>query len=317
MGGCALSQAVAWLISGPLLYVAVVIFIAATVRKMLFIARLPRHLRWDLYPIAHEPHGSRYEQADYWQRLPEKSLAGELAYMLPEMLLLKKTFLYNRGLWYFSFAMHLGFYLLMGWLAALVAGALTELAGVPVTVVGWWPALLYYGTILLGAAGLSLGFLGTAGLLYKRVTDAGLREFSAPVTHLNLWLFLALFGAGGLAWLQADPTFHITRQYVLSLITMRPLVLANLWMLAEVLLFSLFLMYLPCSRMLHFLAKYFFYHNIMWDDESVVKGGALEQDILAYLRYQPGWAAPHITPHADWLTQAATNPTAGVKKHEA
>lgn len=307
-----MGQAVAWLISGPLVYLAVVVFMVAVARKILFIARLPRHLRWDLYPIAHEPHGSRYEQVDYWQRPPEQCLRGELAYMLSEMLLLKKTFLYNRGLWYFSFAMHLGFYLLMGWLAALLAGAVTELAGVPVRAAsGWWPTLLYYATILLGAAGLTVGFFGTVGLLYKRLTDVGLKEFSAPVTYLNLWLFLGLFGAGWLAWMLGDPAFDVTRQYVLSLVILQPQTLGNPFMLIEVLLFSLFLIYLPFSRMLHFLAKYFFYHNIMWDDESVTRGSAMEREILTYLNYHMDWAAPHMASHATWLTQATINPAAG------
>lgn len=312
-----MGNVMAWLISGPLVYAAVAVFVIAVAKKIFFIARLPRHLRWDLYPIAHEPHGSRYENMDYWQLPAEKCLLGELAYMLPEMLLLKKTFLYNRSLWYFSFAMHLGFYLLMGWLTALIAGAATELAGVPVQVASWWwPMLLYYAALVLGVAGLTLGLAGTAGLLYKRLTDRGLREFSAPVTYLNLWLFLAMFGAGWLAWARTDPTFSLARRYVASLITLQPQTLADPFMLAGVLLFSVFLMYLPFSRMLHFLAKYFFYHNIMWDDEGVRPGSDLEREILTYLRYEPEWSAPHMVPHASWLTQATSNPVAGGEKGE-
>ena len=60
---------------------------------------------------------------------------------------------------------------------------------------------------------------------------------------------------------------------------------------------------MPFSRMLHFAAKYFFYHNIMWDDETMKPGSKLERERLKELAYRLQWAAPHIKANRSWLEQ--------------
>jgi len=72
---------------------------------------------------------------------------------------------------------------------------------------------------------------------------------------------------------------------------------------AEFFLFGLFLMYLPFSRMLHVAAKYFFYHNIMWDDESMIRSSRLERERFKELAFPLQWAAPHIKTNRSWLEQ--------------
>lgn len=307
-----------WLISGPFMYLAILVFILVTARKVWSIAQMPRHLRWDLYPIAHDgPQGSPYQEVDFWQKPRRVSLAHELAEMAEEILLLKRTFLYNRKMWFFSFPMHFAFYLIIAWLVLLVAGAALELAtGLRISgnsTVGW--AMLFnLATLAAGVAGLVLGVFGTAGLLWLRHTDENLKDFSAPITYFNLYLLLALFGVGLAAWWVNDPSFELARAYVRSLLSFSPMALPHPLMVLEALLFGLFLIYLPFSRMLHFAAKYFFYHNIMWDDEPVVRGSNLEKSIAGYLNYQMEWSAQHIVSGASWLQQATANPTAEVKK---
>lgn len=88
-------------------------------------------------------------------------------------------------------------------------------------------------------------------------------------------------------------------------------------MLLQVVLIGTFLIYLPNSRMFHFAAKYFFYHNVMWDDEAVERGSGLEKSILGYLNYKTEWSAKHIVPNETWLAQAVTNPTDRGEKREA
>lgn len=308
-----------WLIAGPFMYLAVLVFVVVTAKKVFSIMGMPRHLRWDLYPVAHDgPQGSPYQELNHWEKERRVSLAHELAEMAEEIMLLKRTFLYNRKMWNFSFPMHIGMYLIIGWMALLVIGAVLQLAtgmNIASTSTVFWAQALNAITVIVGVAGLAAGAFGTLGLLYIRCTDEELKDFSPPVTFLNLYLLLALFGFGLFAWYSVDSSFALARNYTASLLTLKPMAVPGI-MALEIFLFGVFLIYLPFSRMLHFAAKYFFYHNIMWEDEPVTKGSQLEKDILGYLSYEMKWSASHIVPNGSWLNQAGTNPTVEVKKNE-
>ena len=314
-----MDNTLSWLIAGPLMYLGVIVFVGATAKKVYSIMSMPRHLRWDLYPVAHDgPEGSPYQKLDHWQHEQRPSLAHEIAEMSEEILLLKRTFQYNRKMWNFSFPMHAGMYLVIGWLALIAMGAIIQLAtGMKVSANStvFWAQALNGLTVAVGVTGLVAGIIGTLGLLYMRYTDEELKDFSPPVTFLNLYLLLAMFVVGLAAWFTVDSSFAVARDYVASLLAFKPMALPAL-MTVEVLLFSIFLIYLPFSRMLHFVAKYFFYHNVMWDDEAVKRGSGLEKDISGYLGYEMKWSATHIVPDGSWLKQAGTNPTAEVKKNE-
>jgi nitrate reductase gamma subunit len=306
------SATLSWFVAGPLMYLAFAVFVIATAYKVAKIAGMPRHLRWDLYPIAHEgPEGSIFQKNEFWAQPRPYSRICELAEMAEEIFLLKRTFLYNRRMWLFSYPMHLGFYLIVGWLALVALGALVELTSALTISAGstiFWVQALNALTVLAGAGGLVLGLFGCLGLLWMRLTDENLRDFSSPVTFVNLYLLIALFAVGLAAWLINDPSFALARGYAASLLTFAPAALPPL-MTLEAFLFAAFLIYLPFSRMLHFAAKYFFYHNIMWDDELLVVGGSLDKAIGGYLHYKMSWGAPHLKAGSSWLEQATTNPT--------
>ena len=75
-------------------------------------ASAPPHLRWDLYPVAHEPndHGGSYlEEKDWWTKPRESSLLGEAVVMGEEILFLAGVWKHNRRLWWGSFPFHWGF----------------------------------------------------------------------------------------------------------------------------------------------------------------------------------------------------------------
>lgn len=305
-----MADSIGGLIAGPFMYLAVAVFVVVTLKKVVTIAAMPRHLRWDLYPIAHEgPAGSVFQQAEFWRQPRAYHFALELKEMAEEILLLKRTFLYNRKIWNFSYPMHAGFYLICGWLGLVLAGGLVELAaGVKVAAAQvFWAQALNAVTVAAGAAGLVFGLYGCLGLLWMRYTDENLREYSSPVTYLNLYLLIALFAVGLAAWLTEDVSFALARGYAAALLTFSPAALPPL-MTLEALLFGVFLIYLPFSRMLHFAAKYFFYHNIMWDDELLVVGGGLDKAVGGYLHYRAQWTAPHLKAGDSWLEQATTNP---------
>ena len=309
-----------WFIAGPFMYLAVLVFVVVTAKKVLSIMGMPRHLRWDLYPVAHDgPEGSPYQELDHWEKARRVSLAHELAEMAEEILLLKRTFQHNRKMWNFSYPMHAGMYLVIAWLGLVAFGAVLQMVtGIKISSVStvFWAQMLNGLTVFTGVAGLIAGLYGTLGLLYIRLTDEELKDFSPPITFLNLYLLIALFAVGLVAWFTVDPSFALARDYTASLISFNPMAVPTV-MAVEIFLFGAFLIYLPFSRMLHFAAKYFFYHNIMWEDEPVTKGSQLEKDIVGYLGYEMKWSANHIVPDGSWLKQAGTNPTVEVKKDEA
>ena len=50
----------------------------------------------------------------------------------------------------------------------------------------------------------------------------------------------------------------------------------------EIVLGSLLLAYLPLTRMFHFVAKYFLYHDVRWSDEANRRGGAIGRSAVPF-----------------------------------
>jgi hypothetical protein len=81
----------------------------------------------------------------------------------------------------------------------------------------------------------------------------------------------------------------------------------------NVVLFSLFFVYMPFSQMRHGLAKYFTYHRVRWEDEPNVRGSRLEAHIARMLENRVTWAAGHIRQGDTWGEAAARTCAAGAK----
>ncbi len=93
------------------------IFIGVSIYRIVAIARLPVHLRWELAPVpaekAKSAHGgSHLEDFEHWRRPRRRALGFQAGYMAREILLLRGVWRHNRGLWPLSFALHAGIYLL-------------------------------------------------------------------------------------------------------------------------------------------------------------------------------------------------------------
>jgi len=213
----------------------------------------------------------------------------------------------------------MGIYLGAFWLALLVVGAVMEMSGIAVSTAtnvspGWMVQQL---TIIVGVTGFSAGLIGTLILIWLRYTDEELRYMADFVTYINLYLMLLVFGTGFIAWFTVDSAFAIIRLQTEALLTFSGASVNSSAIVAEMVAFGVFLCYLPFSRMMHFAAKYFFYHNIMWDDEAMEPGSKLEQDVNTSLKYQLTWDASHISSGGSWVDQVAvTKPTEGGKQDE-
>ncbi|HEY3357020.1 MAG TPA: respiratory nitrate reductase subunit gamma [Polyangia bacterium] len=277
---------------------AVVVFVVAVAARLVRLASLPVHLRWELYPVAHEPsaHGGSFlEHLDWWTRRRPRSRLGELKVMVPEILLLKGVREHNPTLWWRSYPFHLGLYLGAAFFVLLVAGAIMQATGRPITAgAGAVGAALYWLTAVAGIAGLALALIGALGLLFRRLGDPALREYSSAGDLLNLVFFVATAAVGLLAVTLADHDFAQTRGFAQRVLTLQ---LAGdvpgLCAAAIVMSCALFA-YIPTTHMAHFFTKWFMYHGVRWDDEVNEVGSALEERLQRQLGWRVDWNAPHI-----------------------
>ncbi len=297
-----------------LVYLAVLVFGVATAAKIWKYASAPMHLRWELYPVTADREkkygGSYYEEMEWWKHIPKKNPLHELLAMGEEILFLKGVYENNRGLWVVSYPFHLGLYALVGLVGLLVVGAVAEMAGISVSfgsssLIG---VALYRLTMLAGYAGLTLALAGCIGLLAKRLRDPALRPMTSPADYCNLAYILALLLVVGAAWLFADPTFATARGIAGSLISFRPLPEASGIVMLELILFSIFLLYMPFTRMTHLFAKYFTFHKVRWEDSPNLPGGEWEGKIQQVLNFGVSWQAPHIQTGKTWADIATEMP---------
>jgi nitrate reductase gamma subunit len=289
-----------------LAYAAAAVFVAAVATKFVRISRLPIHLRWELYPVAHEKGrasygGSYLEEPDWWTKPRESSVAGELKVMIPEILLLAGVREHNRGQWLRSFPFHFGLYLLAGLIVLLIAGGIATAAGLNVSTAGGLVGtVLYHLTYVVGYAGLLLGLVGAIALLARRTLEADYREYTKVGDYFNLVFFIVTFLVALAAHAIGDPDFAVLRAYCTQLVTFdfssagAGLVPLPGLTAAEIVLGAVLVAYIPLTHMSHFFTKWFMYHDIRWSDEPNLVGGKIEQQVNEALQYPVSWSAPHI-----------------------
>jgi nitrate reductase gamma subunit len=278
-----------------LAYVSLVVFTVVSLIRTVGMLRQPVHLRWELAPVAHEKGkshygGSYFENFEWWTEPRGRSLASEAAYMFQEIVFLKAVWEHHRRLWWFSFPFHLGMYL------AMTAGLL-HFAGAVLGLMGWSTAdwgWLRTAVVALAGTGFALGAFGTLGLIGCRLFDPRLRAFGTGMGLLNLSLLLAIFLTGGWALIgQVDFPGRLTA-FVQALLTADTSVVITGALAAHLVLFFAFLAYMPLTPMFHFVAKYFTYHRVRWDDEAMTPGSPLEKKVLKLLDQPVTWSGPHL-----------------------
>ena len=303
-------------------YASFLAFVIGSVLTVVRYASMPMHLRWELYPVAHEKGrdygGSYLENMDWWTKPRNRSLIGELRYMGREGLLFEQCYKRNKGLWYWTYPFHIGILLIAFWLLLLVVNAVTlQIEGPAVSGLSTaWGRLILYTAVGAGGLGLSLCLIGCAGLLFRRVIDPGLRLYTTPADYLNLIFTLVVLLTGYSAWCFYDQTFAVAREYVGSLIGLRPARQMNALPSVAVILFSLFLAYIPFSLMRHGLAKYFTYHRVRWEDEPNLRGSEVEKRTEKLLDERVTWTASHIQQGKKWSELVTKAPTEQEKKAE-
>ena len=281
-------------------YLSVLVLAVAVVLRWVRIAKMPLHLRWELYPVTYDSHrshsgGSVFEHVNWWQIERKANHLGKLRVVLAEIFLLKGVHDNNRALWLRSYPFHLGLFLQCAFAVLLVAGALAEAGGAQITphaggVAGW----LATGTMVAGTAGFAVLGLGSLALLVRRLGDPLLRETSTGADFLNLLLFLAHAVLGLVTFALVDGDYLFLRGFVRAVVTFQaPAALP--WLVdAEILSGCSLIAYIPLTHMSHFFTKWFTYHRVRWDDEPNRVGSRIEATVRRQLGYKVEWNAPHI-----------------------
>jgi len=300
-------------------YIGIAFFFVAVIARFMMWSKMPMHLRWELYPVAHEGGGraayggSYLEESDWWKKKREVSMLGELKVMVPEILFLVALREHNSKLWKWSFPFHFGLYLVAGativMLAAGLIGALLP-AGIATPINNLIAVILPF----LGGAGLILGIIGALGLFARRC-GRSLRDYTAPADIFNLAFFITAFGVALILFAVFDRDFSIVSAFVANLVTFKlvPLEISRhvlSWVSTSVVLLALLTAYIPTTHMSHFVGKYFAYHSIRWKDDPNLQGGKEEKVIEELLGRPISWSASHIGGDGKktWLEAATEEP---------
>jgi nitrate reductase gamma subunit len=219
------------------------------------------------------------------------------------MFLFRSVWEHNRGLWPLTFALHYGLYMMAGLSVGLAIHA--ALLGLGPDLLAAKPLRESVSAIAL--LGYLLGSAGAVGLLVKRLLDPGLRLFTPISRYFNLLFLGVVFLTGCYACLRSGDYAAEVSRFVDGLISLDPNATVALPLSLHLGASLLFLLYLPLTDMIHFIAKYFTYHTVRWDDRP--KNGPMESELNGLLRQPVSWSASHIGSggRRDWLEIAGAD----------
>jgi nitrate reductase gamma subunit len=288
------------------------VYIAGTYayRSMKY-ARMPVHLRWELYPVPHEgagdSAGSYLQESEWWTKPRHRSLLRDIGFIAKDYLTFAQYFRLNRGYWSVLYLWHLGFYLILLFHGLVAIGALAQIAGVDIAAesANGGIKFLYYLTIVTGVAGFGLGCLGSIGVFVSRRTDDDLHAFASIKNYFSYAFYFTVF-ASGLVSFAVDPNFAVYRDFYQAVFTLDGAVHVDAALVTHAVLFAAFLFYMPSTQAMHYATKFFSFFAIRWNDAPNVRGSKTEKKIEALLGQPVTWSAPHIRGRGNWVDVATS-----------
>ncbi|MCL1879429.1 MAG: respiratory nitrate reductase subunit gamma [Actinomycetia bacterium] len=267
--------------------IAMVGFLLLSVYRAWRFKRLPVHSRLEIYPIPKEGAerakygGSYLEEPEWWHKPRRIDKLNELLDMLQEMIFIRKLFEKQRSLWWASYCFHLGVYAMFVWTIALIVNVAAS------------PPWLYWITVAVGAAGFALTTLGSFLLLVRRIVDPSMRKYTTPQEYFNLVLIFCVLVTGIASWSGFASPFVVAA----SVLGGGGQTFAAVVYLHLVLL-GLMLIYIPMSKMSHYVGKYFAFHKVLWDNDPNLADSEVRRKIKELEAHKPKtvWVAPHVNP---------------------
>ncbi len=272
--------------------IAMLGFFALSLRKAYKFAHMQIHARLDLYPVPKEGAGraayggSYMEEPEWWTKPRKINRVSETVDIIKEMLFIKKLFVHQRSLWWASYSMHLGIYVMLGWSVLLLIS------------VAWHPAWYVTVVSIIGVVGFALAAIGCVLLLVRRVFDRVLAKYTTPLEYFNIVLLLVVLLTGAYSWLFVASPFTVAAQvFTLSATNLPPVVLVHFVLL------GIMFLYIPLSKMSHYVGKFFCFHKVLWDNDPNLKGSAVER------RFEDAAQQPVTSPWSATKPQSPSSET--------
>lgn len=272
--------------------------------------RLPTHLRWELYPVIHEEkEGSYLQERDWWLKPRKTRRLKGFFVLLKDYFTFsdyaRTTFFY----WLGVFPWHLGFILTMFFELVSFVSAIQMLGGLLISkdsahLTG---KILYYLAVYIGAASFVMGIFGSILIFINRILDKGLREYSIPMNFIVYFLTFVFFTTGFYSWYFTDPDLEEYRLFWVGLLSFE-FQHVGTWTAIHIIAYDLFLLFLPYTRWLHYITRFFAFFFIRWDDKPNLPGSRLERKLMRLMESPVAWSAPHIEGGKKWHELAKTRP---------
>jgi nitrate reductase gamma subunit len=290
-------------------YVSYIFVIVAYSVKIYKYFKMPLHLRWELYPLPHEK-GSKYggsymEESEWWTKPRSKNTFRNLIDILKRYLFFGEYFRKVRGYWAGLYPWHTGFYLIILFDGlTMLGGILLITTGITISgSAGGLGAVLYYLTMVVAVTSFVTGIIGSIILLIKRLADSALREYASPINYLNYVFFLLVFVSGLVSWIFFDWTLSGYREFWAGIFSFKYAGIDPA-SLTHIMLFSLFLIYLPFTRSTHYITKLLAFFSVRWDDRPNLRGSEIERTLEKQLSEPVTWSAAHIKSGSSWSEAA-------------
>jgi nitrate reductase gamma subunit len=268
--------------------------------KIIKVARMPVHLRWELYPVPHErgrAHygGSKLEDTKWYEHEHKPDHLNEIKEMATEIVFLKAVWEFNRSLWIGTFPFHFGLYMTIVNMALLFIAGILKLNGFELLPGnGSIAEFGYYLIYSIAWVSSIIGVFGAIRLMFSRVVDQGLRNHSSVSHYFNI-LFIGGIFFTIMLWLIFDPNFVSTlTNFYASLITFSALPELHTIAVIHIIFVALFILYMPFTHMSHMYMKYFLYHYVRWEDHENKAGSTLSEKLGKQFAYPLTWSAAHI-----------------------
>lgn len=292
---------------GIFTYFSYIFIIVAYTVKIVKYLSLPIHLRWELYPVIHEENylygGSYYERIDWWGRPEKKRSFKGLLYLLKGYFTLDDYLKKNLFYWAGLFPWHMGFIFIITFHILCFLGALLMTFHVDISIDSPNPTgkIFFYIILIIGLFSFITGAIGSILVLINRWVDKNLRAYGTPLNYFMYIFTLVVFLSGLISW-YFDPRFNEYREFWKGLIQWQ-FITPEIPTIVHIIIFNLFLIYLPFTRSLHYITRFFAFFLIRWDDKPNMPGGELEKRILEQLNNRLEWCAPHIIKDKPWKEQ--------------
>jgi nitrate reductase gamma subunit len=267
-----------------LLLGAFTIFLIGNIVRVVRTLRMPRPVRWELYPVPKGPRerqaygGSYFEESEWWTKPQKTSRNGELRFLLKEVFtlhLVRKNF---PALWPWSMTLHWGLYLYIVAFAGAIKLRLLHTA-------------MFNGIILWEfRAACLLGAVGALGLIFLRCSHSRLRPFTTPGTLFPLYFLLAIFVSGIASAFANGSNLPSPIAAALSPTAAHFDAITTV----HLILLACFVAYFPFTHLTHMYMKYFTWHRVRWDDDPAIQNPGHDRELSAELARPISWHASHI-----------------------